>query len=341
MIRRASLLFIILSFSVFTAGAQEELIPRRVQIIADEKADGSLLPSILYARLTRRVPLVVSGPDDEPHNRIIISTDDGFSVILEDRDGVVDSRDFPSETAADPMAAAEVFDVLAKDWEPLLNLVPPDVAQELKIQRTELESEVSFEEQLITPFQATFWLPISARQILLTEGSGDGRTESKWLWLWPLRADLAWYFRENLGVVGSLRFEHGRHMSFGADIDGNPLETLSTIMMAGIGVQIRTLGKLSAEFGISTHFGAVRVKAEENLVSPALAAGDVAWIFYPVLSFEPAMVWSPTPKLSVKFRILEFDLGLAGLGGNEDSAYGTGESTVLFNLFQVGAAYRW
>jgi len=260
---------------------------------------------------------------------------------LEDRDGVIDSREFPPDIAEDPLAAAEVFDVLAKDWEPLLGLVPPDIAQELRVQLTELESEVSFEEQLITPFQATLWLPISLRQILLTEGSGDGRTDSKFIWQWPLRADLAWYFRENLGVVGSLRFEHGGHISFGADIDGNPLDTLSTIMMAGIGVQVRTLGKLSAEFGISAHFGAVRVKAEENLVSPALAAGETAWIFYPVLSFEPAMVWSPTPKLSVKFRILEFDLGLAGMGGNESSYYGTGESTVLFNFLQVGAAYRW
>lgn len=341
MIHRVCLLFTILSFSVFTIGAQEKLIPRRIQIIADEGAEGSLLPAILYARLARRVPLVVSDPEDEPHNRIIINSGDGVSVILEDRDGVVDSRDFPPEIAEDPMAAAEAFDLLAKDWEPLLDLVPPDVAQELRVQRTELESEVSFEEQLITPFQATLWLPISARQILLTEGSGDGRTESKWLWLWPLRADLAWYFRENLGVVGSLRFEHGRQISFGADIDNKPLDTTSTIMMAGLGIQIRTLGKLSAEFGISTHFGAVRVKAEENLVKPALAAGESTWVFYPVLSFEPAMVWSPTPKLSVKFRILEFDLGLAGMGGNQSSSYGTGESTVIFNLLQVGVAYRW
>jgi hypothetical protein len=29
------------------------------------------------------------------------------------------------------------------------------------------------------------------------------------------------------------------------------------------------------------------------------------------------------------------------MGGNEDSAYGTGESTVIFNFLQVGAAYRW
>ncbi|MDF1568813.1 MAG: hypothetical protein P1P77_12410 [Spirochaetaceae bacterium] len=341
MIRRVCLLFIVLSFCVFTAGAQEKLIPRRIQIIADEGAEGTLLPSILYARLTRRVPLVVSGPDDEPHNRIIINTGEVLSVSLEDRDGVVDSRDFPPEIAEDSMAAAEAFDLLAKDWEPLLDLVPPDVTQELRVQRTELESEVSFEDQLITPFQATLWLPISARQILLTEGSRDSRTDSKWLWLWPLRADLAWYFQENLGVVGSLRFEHGRHISFGSDIYGNPLDTVSTIMMAGIGMQVRTLGRLSAEFGITAHFGAVRVKAEETLVKPALAAGESTWVFYPMLSFEPAMVWSPTPKLSVKFRILEFNLGLDGLGGTEDAPYGTGESTILFNLFQLGAAYRW
>jgi hypothetical protein len=49
MMRRYCLLFIVLSFSVFTIGAQEELIPRRIQIIADEGTEESLLPSILYA----------------------------------------------------------------------------------------------------------------------------------------------------------------------------------------------------------------------------------------------------------------------------------------------------
>ena len=102
MIRRYCLLFIVFSFSVFTIGAQEELIPRRVRIVADEGAEGSLLPSILYARLTRRVPLVVSGPDDEPHNNIIINFGEDFSVILEDRDGVIDSREFPPDIAEDP-----------------------------------------------------------------------------------------------------------------------------------------------------------------------------------------------------------------------------------------------
>ena len=86
-----------------------------------------------------------------------------------------------------------------------------------------------------------------------------------------------------------------------------------------------------------------RDKGLEVALRPAqqLAVGDSAWVFYPVLSLEPAIVWSPTARWSVKARILEFQLGLGGMGGSGGAGFGTAENTIILNYFQLGAAYRW
>ncbi len=339
MMRRGLFVLLILSLiGTISIFAEETLIPRRIRIIDPAGNAPPMLSSILYARLTLQIPLVVSGPDEEPHNIIIMEIGDRITIILEDRDGFVDSLDYPAEIQNDPVAAAAVFDELAAAWQPYLGLVEPDVAEELEVRREVLEAEISFEEQLIKPFQATLWIPIAARQILITDGDNRG---SKWVWKWPLRADFAWFFTENLGLTGSFRFEYGNHFSFGTDSNNNSMDTTVMMLMPGVGIQVRTIGRLSAEFGVSVFFGAVQITANEPMDNPPLAAGESTWVFYPVLSFEPAIVWSPTANWSIKARIIEFQMGLAGLSGSEGSAFGTAENTLVLNYLQFGAAYRW
>lgn len=339
MTRRIVLILLIsVLFGSVCIGAEETLIPRRISIVDPVGNAPPMLSSILYARLTMRIPLVVSGPDDEPHNIITLESGDRIFITLEDRSGVIDRKDYPAEIREDPVAAAAVFDELSAEWEPHLGLVEPDVVKELEVRREEMVEEISFEEKLITPFQVTLWLPVAARQIIVTDG--DNR-ENKWIWLWPLRADFAWFFNENLGITGSFRFEYGNHISFGVDAISNPVDTTVLMLMPGIGIQVRTLGKIAAEFGITLFFGAVHVTANEAAVKPPLAVGESTWVFYPVVSFEPAIVWSPTPRWSVKARILEFQMGLRGLGGSDGAGFGTSENTIILNYFQLGAAYRW
>jgi hypothetical protein len=328
---------ITLSTSVFLA-AEENKIPRRIRIISVDEAVPPMIPSILYARFASRIPLVLAGEDELPHNIFTIEYGESLKVSLEDRNGPVDSQVFSGAVAEEASAAATVFDQLAEDWAGFLGLVEPDVSEELEVRREEMEAEVSFEELLNTPFQATLWIPVAARQSLTTDGQDR---QNSWLWAWPLRADIAWFFSENMGITGSFRFEYGSQISFGSDSESDPLETTNLMLMPGIGFQVRTLGALAAEFGVTAFFGAVKVTADEPLTKPSLNTGESAWVFYPVLSFEPSVVWSPTPEWSVKFRIIEIQLGLAGMSGSKDSEYGTSESTVILNYFQIGAAYRW
>ena len=332
------LLVLIIITGVGGLGAEENLIPRRIRITDGSDSVPPMVPALLYSRLTRRVPLVVAGTDEKPHDTIRLEFGETLTVLLEEDDAVLDRREYPADLVDDPLALSDEFDRLAGDWEPLLGLVEPDVSEELEVRREELAGEVSFEQQLITPFQATLWLPVAARQIIITDG--DSGT-SRWLWQWPLRFDFAWFFKENLGLTTSFRFEYGDHISFGTDVDRNSLSTTNLMLMPGVGLQVRTFGRISAEFGITMLFGAVRVRADENLDNPSLAQGEAAWFFYPVLSLEPAIVWSPTPRWSVKFRLLEFNMGLAGLQGSEDAPFGTGENTIVLNFLQIGAAYRW
>jgi len=339
MIRRVILLFVFLVvLGAVLLPAEENRIPRRIRIISLDDSIGPMIPSILYARLASKIPLVLAGEDELPHNVLTVDYRNSLVVSLEDRNGPVDIRDFPGSIINDPIAASSEFENLADDWAEFLGLVEPDVSEELEIRRGEMKAEVTYEEQLNTPFQATLWVPVAARQSLMTEGENRRNT---WIWAWPLRADFAWFFNENMGITGSFRFEYGSHISFGADSTSNPLQTTNLMLMPGIGFQVRTLGTLSAEFGVTAFFGAVRVTADEPVTQPLLNPGESTWIFYPVLSFEPSVVWSPTPEWSVKFRVIEVQLGVGGMGGSEDASYGTAENTVILNYFQVGAAYRW
>jgi len=337
--RRALLL--LFALAVFTSAGiygEESMIPRRIRIINPDGKAPTMLPSLLYASLTGRIPLVIAGTEDLTHNTIVLKNEDRIFVTLEDRDGLVDSRDYPLDIIEDLPAAAALFDKLAEDWEPYLGLVEPDVSDELEIRREQMEVEVSFEEELLTPFQATLWLPLAFRQVIITDGDfGEG----KFVWQWPLRADFTWFFSDNLGASASFRFEYGNHISFAVDYNSMPLDTTVLMLMPGLGIQVRTLGRVSAEFGISLFFGAVHITANENSSKPSLATDESIWVFYPVLSLEPSIVWSPDTSWSVKFRVLELQLGLNGMSGSGGADYGAAENTLILNYFQLGAAYRW
>lgn len=337
--RFAKILFVLMLISgICRVGAEENLIPRRIRIIDTSGTVPPVVAAVLYSRLTRQVPLVVGSDDEKPHNTIKLEYGETLVVVLVENSEILDQREYPASLVDDPPALSDEFDRLARDWKPLLGLVEPDVSAELQVRSVELAGEVSFEQQQITPFQATLWIPVAARQIVITDGDNG---DSRWIWQWPLRIDFAWFFKENLGLTTSFRFEYGDHISFGTDIDRNALSTTNLMLMPGIGLQVRTFGKISAEFGVTMLFGAVRVSANEDLNNPSLLEGETTWVFYPVLSLEPAIVWSPTAQWSVKFRLIEFNLALAGLQGSENAPYGTGENTLLLNFLQIGAAYRW
>ena len=336
--RIPNILIVLLVLGTCRIGADENLIARRISITDPSGNVPLMVPAVLYSRLTRRVPLVVSGTGEKPHNTIVLEYGETLAVTLEEDSDILDRRVYPADLVDDPLALADEFESLAADWGPLLGLVEPDISEELEIRREELAGEVSFEQQLMTPYQATLWIPVAARQIIITDGDSGS---SRWIWQWPLRFDIAWFFRENLGLIGSFRFEYGDHISFGSDIDSKPLSTTNLMLMPGVGLQVRTVGRISAEFGMTMLFGAVRVTANEDLNRPNLLAGESTWVFYPVLSLEPAIVWSPSDRWSVKFRLLELNLGFGGLQGSEGASYGTGENTIILNYLQIGAAYRW
>jgi len=338
MIRRRFILMLAMLLAARSLYSGETLIPRRIRIVDPDGKIPSMIPGILYAHLTLRMPLVIAGLGEEPHNTITLESGDRFSITLKDRETVVSTLDYPLEILNTPITAAEAFDEAAAEWEQFLGLVQPDITEELEIRREELEAEISFEEKLNTHFQLTLWLPLAARHAIITEGS---HRNNSWNILWPLRTDVTWYFNDNLGISGSFRFEYGDHISFTGDSNGNPLDSTALMLMPGIGLQIRTIGRISAEFGVSLFMGFVQITANEDSSFPELTAGESTWVLYPVLSVDPALVWSPTADWSIKARILGIQLGLAGMGGQQDTYYGIAENTLILNYFQIGAAYRW
>jgi hypothetical protein len=112
------------------------------------------------------------------------------------------------------------------------------------------------------------------------------------------------------------------------------------MIMPGVGILIRTIGEFSAEFGITMFVGAVRMTAKGDMNEPDLLTGESLWILYPVLSFEPALVWSPNAHWSFKAKILEFGLNLGGMG-DEVLPYDSERNMLSITYLQLGASYRW
>ena len=71
-----------------------------------------------------------------------------------------------------------------------------------------------------------------------------------------------------------------------------------------------------------------------------LADGESLWSIYPVLSFEPALVWSPNAHWSFKAKFLGFGLNLAGMSGDA-APYSSDRNTLAITYLQFGASYRW
>lgn len=318
---------------------QENLIPRRIAFEATSDIP-PITVEILYAKLAALQPVVVAGSGEQPHNVITVETgDDSVNFVLRDADNRTISV---VPTARDDLESNEGIETACTDvavsWAPLLGLVEPVVREDVQRERDRLEAEVSLEERLATPFQTTLWIPAAIRLVLL---SGDSGGAVDPIWLWPLSAEFHWFPQESFGLTASFRFEYGDHISFASD-SGNPVNTDALILLPGVGVLFRTLGRFSAEFGIKVSFGAVRFTIDADSTVPPGLAGDTFWGFYPVFSIEPNLVWNFSDRWSLKARIMGMDLNLIGIAGDDSTRpYSADTNTIILTLLQLGFSYRW
>lgn len=330
-----------LLFSSFVF-SEEQLIPQRILIQWEGDAGDSLITSILFAELASKNPLIpVDNPDEAHCLMTLIQSDSSLKIQVLSPLGR-GNREIRNAEMADPMILEKTFLSLAREWQEILQPIPPEVQQEQILYRDELERKISFEEQLIKPFEITLWLPLSARMIM----QGDNY-ETKWLEpQWPLRVDMTWYPKENIGLFASLEMEYNTPMdtAYNYNIQQERLiaEAEGTIVMPGLGVQFRTIGKIAAQMDLAYYHGFVQINAKESSYVPHLSAGETSeWLFYPVLNLDASLNWAINTDWSIKVKMMDVNIGLRTFYAEWDKEFP--DSSLGFNIspLQLGVSYRF
>ncbi len=267
--------------------AQEDLIPRRVYIGIEGDipagADSLVfknLPDALYAAVSDRQPIVRVHQREEAHSVIIVSAETVekgtlLDVTLSQRDGTVlytsdhlFDGDFPKYLAYIEKTASETAR--------LVPMVEPEVriieeVEDETVRR--MVEEIDFADQMASRFTLTLWMSGYLRDF------NNFTNPIHRFTVFPIILDAAWHYNRTGGITASLYFD-----SVDADFDG----TSDFFFLPGIGIYYRTLGRVSAGFGLHLFLGPVFRGTGTTLGS--------------LLLFYPALAVNITPKIAVKTR---------------------------------------
>ena len=205
-----------------------------------------------------------------------------------------------------------------------------------------------FEESLATVFQVSLWLSLFRNSLDGAEGT------FVYDFLFPQIIDLDWYINTTWGVNFSFYFESSDFISFGRveipDVSSTTADSSNILLLPGIGLTFRSLGKISGNYGISLYLGPVYVYALDDIlnsspisITPFLSAGESTWIFFSYLSLKTGVSYNFNDKWSLKTRIVTFLSPLAIIDpGQQLTDYSSMERGSSFSLnIQLGLGYRW
>lgn len=294
-IMKKGLLVLFIVFNVVCLHA-EDLIPRRVLVLCDPSIP-AIAGDILFSSITDYHPLVAVNENETRHNTIEVRQEsDGIYFVLKEDGRVLDELTSPSSIIESLTNLSAACEKVARTWESRLAMVPPLINEEYQYRQERLSEEADLEIRLATDYQLSLWLPVS-----LVYDIGNSAV----FYRWPIGMDFAWFWKENIGVTASFAYNH--------DPDND-----ITRLTPSVGVQFRTIGRVSMEFGL--RFGAMI-----DLDGAITAAVE----FLPVISWNMTDHWSA--RTSFLSYNVPFSMFASGDGGENDQ----------LNLLHLGVAYRW
>ena len=302
--------------------AREELIPRRVYIGLEGNipagADSLVvknLPDALYAAVSDRQPIVRVHRRGEAHSVILVSADPGeagmsLEITLSRPDGTVlftSSHLFDGDFSK----YLAFIEKTASETAQLVPMVEPEVriieeVEDETVRR--MVEEIDFADRMASRFTLTLWMSGYLRDF------NDFTNPVHRFSVFPIILDAAWHYNRTGGITASLYFD-----SVDADFDG----TADFFFFPGVGIYYRTLGRVSAGFGLQLFLGPVFRGTGTTLGS--------------LLLFYPALVVNITPKIAVKtrFGFAVYPPMMVGLWP------GTWEMNLLYtHFFAIGFSYR-
>lgn len=325
----ASVLFSIALLAFFPAHAETqeivEKIPQRVYFSMsgeippiEERRTIASLPEIYYTTVSDRQPIVRVENPEEAHSLVEIEAEEisegvAIRVRLIREGEEVYSDDFPYTGNIDTLLA--FVDQSSNGMSGYLSLVEPKVIVAEEVQDTELRQmvqKIDFADKTAKPFELTLWLSGLTRNFDFDMQPADRFS------IFPLNLEAAWFPSRNIGIKVSLLFDY---FDISGDTDFEP----NLFIFPGVGFQYRTLGRITAGFGVTQYFGGV------------IANGEFSFI--PLTAFEPSLGVNITPWLGVKVRF-GFGLNTSFFFGGGDSSFAT-DYNLVFSIGSLGLTVRF
>ncbi len=261
---------------------------------------------------------------------------------------------------------------VSKAIAPFMRLVKPRVRVVKSVREEKVKKvvkRIEYADKLAKEFEFTLWASGLTRLSQITPYAFTSNEPiDRFSYIFPLVFDIGWYYQKNSGLLFSFYFDSNNDMSFGLVYDviyrsDGTIDDVrrigvsrseNEIYLGGIGYTYRSLDMISAEFNIVQYFGGVRVKAIDPIAvyywdlnqhsvrrGLSVAAGEIGWIFYSLLSLQSVLCVNPLPMLSLKLKFaLNVNPALL-INPNLDSHYYSLDfSSIFFNFFQLGIALR-
>ncbi|MCD6395990.1 MAG: hypothetical protein J7L71_00485 [Spirochaetaceae bacterium] len=140
-------------------------------------------------------------------------------------------------------------------------------------------------------------------------------------------------------------------MSFGRapfmdhDITG---ESNNIVLMPGLGISFRSLGKIFGNYGFTIYTGPVKVEALNDLYNnngdsetQFLNSGESTWITFSFISLKAGVSWNFNEHWSLKSRMTLFLSPLAFTDTNMINYTVMARGSLFSIAVQTGIGYRW
>ena len=301
-----------------TSGSTQDLVPSRVAYEMESNVP-PLTGEILHSEISKLQPIILASDGEIPHNTILVDrVGDTIWFRLMKNGLLVDTVEF---NFIDNGSLIEECRRTASAWESYFGMVESDMAEEFVVERDKVLEVASFNQSITTPFQMNLWFPISGKYRV----TYDNDFPNEMLWMDSLHWDFLWFFSESFGITTGIQFSAW---------NGNGvLSSLS--IKPGLGVLFRSIGKISAELGLSFWF---------DIMGPSLS-GNIqnTWEINPLFEFYLNLSWNIDRRWSMKAKLFSIEQSLLLF-----TSVGESNSSTPFNIqyvditfLQLGAAYRW
>jgi len=349
---------------------------------AESEAFLRRLPALLYSATAAIQPCIPEADPAQAHNLLRLSLEPalpGWQLKLDLYEGPTQSLTHTLTLPgpeADPQLVHEFIQRVAPELAALLQPVPRPVSTEqlrYEENRSRIDERVAYSQSLNLPRELAISGSLQTFKFAMANGvEGPFRFVPQTINLAPLGLDMSWYNNNNVAFTVSLALAYNNSVAYftsdrleektiqnegGGTTTYNIVHADSLVqsrnlgILAGLGVAVRSSGRLSSVFSASYYLGTVRTEITEDGIhyfgyayssELVLKQGDVHWLPTAYLALRQQYVFNITPHYFAGIGIeLFFNPMVLLYAGGENNYYTIADSFLFFRLPALVCGYRF